>query len=74
MPADTVFAYLCPGTKYRQGFVPAGELFTILGWDETEEEGERITWPKIAMVRDHTLISRTFATCIEKVAARCEPP
>ena len=36
-------------------------------------EGERITWPKMAMVRDHTLISRTFESCIahlrERVAA-----
>ena len=35
-------------------------------------EGERVTWPKLAMVRDHTLINRTFETCIAKLKARCE--
>jgi len=34
-------------------------------------EGERITWPKMAMIRDHTLISRTFEACIERIEQRC---
>ena len=34
-------------------------------------EGERVTWPKVAMVRDHTLISRAFDRCLEKLEARC---
>jgi NTE family protein len=33
--------------------------------------GERITWPKLAMVRDHTLVSRTFEACIRDLTARC---
>ena len=34
-------------------------------------EGERMTWPKLAMVRDHTLISRTLESCITGLEARC---
>jgi TAG lipase / steryl ester hydrolase / phospholipase A2 / LPA acyltransferase len=33
-------------------------------------EGERVTWPKIAMIRDHTLISRTFDICISNLEKR----
>jgi TAG lipase/steryl ester hydrolase/phospholipase A2/LPA acyltransferase len=33
--------------------------------------GERVTWSKIAMVRDQTLVSRTFARCIRGLEARC---
>lgn len=29
--------------------------------------GERVTWPRLAMIRDQTRISRTFAECIAKL-------
>lgn len=29
--------------------------------------GERVTWPRLAMIRDQTRISRTFAECIGKL-------
>lgn len=31
------------------------------------QEGERATWPKLAMVRDQTRICRTFAACIAEL-------
>ena len=33
-------------------------------------EGQRVTWPKLPMIRDQTLISRTFAEVIARVEAR----
>jgi NTE family protein len=30
-------------------------------------EGERATWPKIAMVRDHTIIGQTLEECIQRL-------
>ncbi len=30
-------------------------------------EGERATWPQIAMIRCHTLISRTFSDCLDRL-------
>lgn len=30
-------------------------------------EGERATWPQVAMIRCHTLISRTFSACLERL-------
>jgi len=41
---ETVFAYTCPGNENRQGFLEANETFTVIGWDETIEEDETITW------------------------------
>jgi NTE family protein len=35
-------------------------------------EGQRVTWPKLAMIRDQTLISRTFAEIIARVEARAK--
>jgi len=33
-------------------------------------EGQRVTWPKLPMIRDQTLISRTFADVIARVESR----
>ena len=33
-------------------------------------EGQRVTWPKLPMIRDQTLISRTFAEVITRIKAR----
>jgi len=30
-------------------------------------EGERATWPKLDMIDDHTIISRTFEACIQRL-------
>lgn len=35
-------------------------------------EGERATWPQVAMIRCHTRISRTFSACLERLKARAE--
>ncbi|WP_111493625.1 patatin-like phospholipase family protein [Marinobacter bohaiensis] len=31
--------------------------------------GEQATWPQMAMIRDQTLVSRTFRTCIDRLKA-----
>ncbi len=36
-------------------------------------EGEQVTWPKIAMIRDQTLLSRAFEDVIAKLEARTRP-
>ncbi len=35
-------------------------------------EGERATWPQVAMIRCHTRISRTFSACLERLKLRAE--
>ncbi|MDA3863832.1 MAG: DUF3336 domain-containing protein [Deltaproteobacteria bacterium] len=35
--------------------------------DKYIHEGERYAWPKIAIIRDQTLIARTFESCIEQL-------
>ncbi len=41
---ETVNAYRCPGRDNRLGNLEKGSMFTILGWDETEEFEEITTW------------------------------
>ena len=37
-------------------------------------EGERGTWPKLAMIRDHTRVARCLERCAAKLRARLEEP
>lgn len=39
-------------------------------WRWFRLQGERATWPKIAMIRSHAKISRTLNHCIERLEAR----
>jgi len=34
--------------------------------------GEQATWPRMAMIRDQTRISRAFAECIARLQRACE--
>ena len=33
--------------------------------------GEQATWPRMAMIRDQTRISRTFSDCITRLEKAC---
>lgn len=41
---ETVNAYACPGKSNRQGKLEAGSVFVVLGWDETIELNEIVTY------------------------------
>ncbi len=36
--------YTCPGLQYKEDTLEEGSIFTVLGWDQTEEEGEVLFW------------------------------
>ncbi|MBN2550186.1 MAG: hypothetical protein JXB15_13570 [Anaerolineales bacterium] len=46
MTTEKIFTYTCPGNQYRDPKVQldVGQPFTVLGWDETEEDLDIITW------------------------------
>lgn len=46
MTTETIFTYTCPGNQYRDPKVQleVGQPFSVLGWDETEEDLDIITW------------------------------
>ncbi|MGB1581865.1 MAG: DUF3336 domain-containing protein, partial [Nevskiales bacterium] len=56
------------------------QLFTnpsVKTLDRLISEGERSTWPRIAMIRNQTRISRVFAECLQRLedrAAKRVPP
>lgn len=36
--------YTCPGTNFKKGKLEYGAVFHVLGWDQTVEDGETISW------------------------------
>jgi len=50
-----------------------GKVFTNASEEDARqliEAGRRATWPKIERIRNTTQISRTFSTCLDRLAAR----
>jgi len=41
---QTIFTYTCPGDQYRSGKLDEGSNFSVLGWDQTTEEEQTVTW------------------------------
>ena len=41
---SVVNTYSCPGSNFKKGSLQFGAAFHLMGWDETVEDGETITW------------------------------
>ena len=39
-----VNTYTCPGSGFKKGGLEFGATFHVLGWDQTVEDGEVVTW------------------------------
>jgi hypothetical protein len=80
-------SYSCPGTtnKNKKGTVEIGQAFTVLGWDQTTEDGQVLYWllvgddvnqPQI-WVRDSEFVlitSPNYRDFIPRIACRTVAP
>lgn len=51
---SVINTYSCPGIKFKSGKLEFGSVFHVLGWDQTVEEGETITWLLVEDVMDQS--------------------
>jgi hypothetical protein len=54
--AEVLNTYTCPGAPFRSGSLEKFTVFDILGWDQTEEEGEIVFWILIEDLADQPQI------------------
>lgn len=41
---SVINTYTCPGMNFKRGKLEYGAVFHVLGWDQSVEDGETITW------------------------------